>query len=169
MLRLPSIQKEYDDYWSGDPAFVQPPKEPGKEASDEARAKWKEAVAEHLAKIKRARETGDWSSLLIEGEQPTKFIMKPLKGQQLRFLIDEHMRADQFRIGDAQLSSLVFRCAFSAVKNLGVAYNDKPVRHPDLGLIASSDVTDMLDQIDQSIVAELASVAFEKAQNLNPL
>lgn len=156
MLRLPSNQREYDEYWSGDPAFHQPAD------SDEARA-------EHAAKIKRARETGDWSPLLIDGETPTKFVMRPIKGDQWRWLVDEATREDEHRMGPALFNQLMFRCAVVSVKNLGMKVNEDQVRHKKLGMIAPKDIPDVLDSIDASIVTELAGVAFERARNINPL
>ena len=158
MLRLPSNQRQYDTYWSGDPAFVQL----AADATDEQRA-------EHVAKIKRAHETGDWSALLIEGAQPTKFVMQPIKGDQWRWLVDESTRDDQYRMGPAQFWQLMFRCACVRVVNLGVELPDKPVGHKKLGLIAPIEIPNMLDTIDASIVTELAGAAFERARNLNPL
>lgn len=157
MLQLPSVQGEYADYWSGDPAFHQP------DSNDE------ESVREHADKVRRARETGDWSPLLIEGQVPTKFVMKPLKGRQLRWLIDQSSRNDEYRIGNAQLGALVFRCAFVSAKDLDLSVADRHIKHPELGKIASADVTDVLDRIDQSIVIEIAAHVYEKALNLNPL
>lgn len=168
MIRPPSNQKPYDEYWSGDPAFVQPPQKPTDE-SDEARRKYVADLAEHAAKLKRARQTGDWSPLLIEGQQPTKFVMQPIRGAQWRWLVDESTREDEHRMGPAQFWSLMFRCACVSVKNLGVDLPDKPVRHKDLGLIAPADIPNALDTIDAAIVTELADAAFARAQNLDPL
>ena len=156
MLRLPSNNKAYDTYWSGDPAFIQP------DDTDESRA-------DHAAKVKRADETGDWSPLLIDGQEPTKFVMQPIKGDQWRWLVDESTREDEHKLGPAKFWSLMFRCACVSVKNLGITVPDKPVRHPDLGMIAPVDIPNTLDTIDSSIVVELASRAFARAQNLNPL
>lgn len=158
MLRLPSNQKEYDTYWSGDPAFHQP----AADASEEDRA-------EHAAKVKRAQETGDWSPLLIEGETPTKFVMRPIDGNQWRWLVDESSRDDQFKMGAAIFWSLMFRCAIVRVVNLGMKVSDTPVKHAKLGMIAPQDIPNLLDTIDASIVTELAGAAFERARNLNPL
>lgn len=160
MLRLPSVQGQYDTYWSGDPVFTQP------DETDEC------ALRGHADKLKRAHETGDWAPLLKDGEvleHASKFVMQPLKGRQLRWLIDQTRRNDEHQIGNAQLGSLVFRCAFVSVKDLDLDRKEKSFKHPDLGTIASSDVTDVLDRIDQGIVVELAAHAFQKAQALNPL
>src|SRR5262249_51474432 len=68
ILRSTSLLREYDDVFSGDPSFVQPGDTP-------------EAKKEHAAKVKRARETGDWSALQMTGaQQPTKFKLRPLPG-----------------------------------------------------------------------------------------
>jgi hypothetical protein len=165
MLRLPSNQREYDTYWSGDPAFVQPVKNENGEIDPDV-------AAEHAAKVKRATQTGDWSELRIDGQEPTKFVMQPISGKQWRYLVDESTRTDEHRMGTAVFWSYIFRCACTSIKNLGMTVNDKPVRdkdHPYLGPIAPQDMPDVLDKIDGAIVTELAAAALERAQNLDPL
>lgn len=127
------------------------------------------AVKEHAAKVKRCRETGDWSGLLIQGATPTKFVMRPIAGSQLRWLTDQLGRTDEFRIGLGVALALLFRCAFVDVHNLGIEVDAKTSQHRDLGSIASVKVTNLLDSIDASIVAEIADAAFERARDLNPL
>jgi hypothetical protein len=172
MLRLPSVQDQYEDYWSGDPALVQPPQHPGEKASPEDIAKWESAIREHADKIRRARQTGDWSDLIRPGETPTKFVMRQVDGEQWRYLLDESAREDEHQMGQAKFWHYMFRCAVVSVKNLGKTVNEKQVkdkRHPALGLIAPADIPNLLDQIDGSIVTELAQVAYVKARGLDPL
>ncbi len=158
MIRPPSVQKPYDEFYSGDPAFVQPPKD-----ASEA------ALKDYAAKVKRARDTGDWSPLLIEGVQPTRFVMQVIKGDQWRWLLDQSSRDDEFKIGPAEFWHLMFRCALVEVANLGAEVNSKPVKHRHLGAIAPVDVPNLLDTFDAAIVTELASAAFERSRTLNPL
>lgn len=159
MLRLPSNQNQYDDYWSGDPAFTQPdPDDP-------------ESVADHAAKVKRARETGDWSPLIKPGQQPTKFIMRQLRSTQTNRIGDQYRRADEKKIGDLTLMELIFRCALVKVVDSGIKAIDefKHVTHPELGQIVPDKVINALGEISDSIVQELAGAAIDRKQNLNPL
>lgn len=153
MLRPPSNQHPYNDHFSGDPAFVQPP----------ANAT-KAQLEEHARKVEVARETGDWKALLIEGQQPTTFVMRPLKGNTFRNLVDDSM-AD--KIGGAMMAQLAFRAAIESIANLGdvqiARQND-----PRFGEIATVDVTDTLDAISPKIVGELGSEAVRRARTLSP-
>lgn len=156
--RPASNQREYDEFWSGDPAIVQLPAD----ATDEQRK-------EHAEKLKRARETSDWTGVVVPGSTPTKFVLRQIKGSQFRWIVDQCQRTDMYRIGPAEMAQLIFRCAFVKVVSLGVPISDKQVRHQELGLIAHEDVTNTLDEIHVGIVTELADLAFDKANRLNPL
>jgi hypothetical protein len=143
MIRPPSNQTSYDEFWSGDPAFVQP-------ADPE--------------KFKRARETGDWAGVLLEGSQPTKFVMQPLRGSQHRWIADQVAAG---AIGAAQAHQLAFRCALQEVANFGdVAV--KRTMHDKLGQIATSEIPDLLDAITTAIVSEIGDRVFARAQGLSP-
>ena len=155
MLRLPSNQRQYDEYWSGDPAFVQP------DDTDESRA-------EHTTKVKRARETGDWSPLVIEGQRPTLFVMRQVRSTQKNWIGDQYRRE---KIGDLVLLELFFRCALVKIVDSGIKTLDefKHANHPELGPICPDKVIDTLGEINPSLVSELASASIEKVRNLNPL
>ena len=78
MIRPPSNQKHYDEFWSEDEAFEQLPAE----ATAEARAAFG-------AKLTVAIETGDWSALRVAGaSEPTKFIMRQIPGESFGKLAD---------------------------------------------------------------------------------
>ena len=143
MIRPPSNQSHYDEFWSGDPAFVQP-------ANQEA--------------VRRARETGDWRELLIDGQVPTKFVLQPLKGHQHRWIADQ---AASRAIGPAQAHQLAFRCALVDVVNFGDV-KVKKTNHAALGQIATTDIPDVLDSITTEIVSEIGDLIFARAQGLSP-
>jgi hypothetical protein len=142
LARLPSVQQPYDDYYSGDPAFEQPV---------------------DPVKLERARETGDWSPLLIEGKAPTKFVMKPLSGDLKRKL---HDRMKAGTIGLAETMSIAFRAAVVSIENFSAPF--QPVTFADYGKVAPVDVTNDLDAIDLAIVNELGSEALNRAGGLSP-
>lgn len=143
MIRPPSNQTSYDEFWSGDPAFAQPPDQ---------------------EKHKRARETGDYSAVLLEGAMPTKFVMAPLKGSQHRWIADQVAAG---AIGAAQAHQLAFRCALQEVVNFGDV-TVKKTMHEKLGQIATSEVPDLLDAISTAIVSEIGDRVFARAQGLSP-
>jgi hypothetical protein len=158
-IRLPSYQKPRDDFWSGDPAFTKP------NMDDD------EAVAAHIAKIKRARDTGDWNEILIPGKIPTKFVMQPIKGEQWRWIYDRNRCSDaEKEMGDAVSLAFCFRCSVVEIANTGIdGFKLEFVDHPHLGRIASADIVNMLDASDRSIVTELGLVASMKARDISPL
>lgn len=151
---------------------MQPPIEPGPDATDAERAEWTAAIDIYRATLRRCHQTGDWTTLIIEGQTPTKFVMRPIDGDQWRYLLDEAAREDEHKMGVAMFWHYMFRCSVVAVKNLGTDLPTKPVKdrdHPALGLIAPSDIPNYLDRIDASIVAELGQLAYMKARDLDPL
>lgn len=163
MIRPPSNQKPYDEYWSGDPALLQPP-EDDDPVSNGLRI-------EYAEKLKRCRQTGSWSELIVAGETPTKFIMQPIKGEQVRWFHDQATISDPSKaLRDGVALSYAFRCAILDITNTGSPdFKMEFVDHPHLGRIAASSVTNYLDAIDRSIVSELGARALLRAQNLDPL
>lgn len=153
MIGTPSLLKPYDEYYSGDPAFAQAPPLASREQ-----------LAEHEHRVKVARETGDWSPLAVEGVQPTKFTMKPLRGQQYRRIVDDLLAS---RIGRGEANSLAFRCAVLEIVNFG-AFEMKFVETEKWGKIASVDVSNAIDAIDLRIVTELGEEALRRAQDISP-
>lgn len=148
------MQRQYDEYWSGDPAFVQ------------RDATWTDQQkAEHDNKIRIARETGDWMPLLVEGMQPTKFIMRALPGKISRKLVDD---INFGKIGSAVLASVSFRAAILSIEN---GPSDLPAItqvQTDYGPIASTDISDALDALALEIVGELGSVVLARARGPSP-
>lgn len=160
LVRPPSNQNLRDDYFSGDPAFEQAPEKPAEGQTEEAYKKELKAYAE---KLERARETGDWSELLIEGKQPTKFVMKQISGDVLRKISDRTQAGD---IGAAQGQALAFRCAISSIENF-----DFKVEHAtfaDYGKIATVEVANVLDGITTHIVSELGLEAMRRSKGVSP-
>lgn len=155
MIKAPSSQKTYDAFYTGDPAIVSLPAE----ASDEQRADRDRA-------IERALETGDWSAVVVPGEQPTRFVMKPLGAEVFGEL--------QSMLGTVRsyvMSTLAFRAAIVDVKNLPDAGAIDFVIHPTLGRIATTAFLDragLTGELGAAIITQLGWHAYLKAQGSNP-
>lgn len=143
-LRPPSLQREYDDFWSGDPALLQPPMPPDETASDELKKAWLAEITAHAELLQRARESGDWTPLFLAGQNPTKFTLRPLPAHAYALLADMSKKytAEGVRVhNDNELTALAFCIAIVRVTNLGAA-KIKTARHPDFGQIATTSFFD---------------------------
>ncbi len=155
-LRPPCLQKTYDEFYSGDPAFEIP--EPG--ATDEQRG-------EYARRVTVARETNGWAALLKPGGNPTKFVMRPIPGDVFRRVVDA-FQAGKF--GSLTAQHICFRAAIVSVVNLDDGTDEKivPVSLDGIGQVASPQIANRLDALDPTIVAELGDEAFRRAQALAP-
>jgi hypothetical protein len=159
-LRLPSLQKTYDEHFTGDPAFVQP-------SVDEHGNPDLAALAKYVDSWRVARETGDVSALLVEGRTPTTFIMRPLPGSVARAIRDKVPR----EMGSEAAIALMFRAALVGISNLdgaGGAVSWKPVNLPDIGPVCPVEIVDKIDSIDPTIVIELGSEVARRARTPSP-
>jgi len=152
MFKLPSIVKEYSAVYSGDPSLVQL----ADNASDKERK-------EYAHKLKVARETGDYSALLIEGaSEPTLFQMRQLTADAFAYLIGQVYP----REGVIATNALAFQFALRSVENLGDAKVNL-VDHDKLGQIASLSFFDrvgMPAELAMSIATELGDLVLDKAR-----
>lgn len=145
VTRPPSNQHTYDAFWSGDPAFVQG------------------EGAEHQRKIERARETGDWSPLLIEGLAPTKFVLRQVPGEIKRRILD---RFAAEKIGGNELDSLLLRIAVVDVSGLG-DFKLKFTMDDDWGRLVTNDLPNILDEHAPGCVGEIAVQIFNRMMGLS--
>jgi hypothetical protein len=134
MIRPPSNIQPYTECYSGD-----------------------EALLQDANLLRVARETGDWSPVIIEGMTPTKFTLRPLQGRLLRKISD-------LEIGGATKNSVIVRAAVIDVIGLdGFKLKLEPDKEYGLGSIATQEFTDCLDFIDAGIVNELALLIWQRA------
>ncbi len=153
MIRPPSNIRAYDDFYSGDPAIIQPEVD----ATPEQRA-------ERDRLIRVARETGDWAPITVSGQQPTKFVMLPSSGDAYRTMIDS-MSSDKY--GHFKMSQIAFRLAVKAIENFG-NLEVKRNESERYGEIATVKVSDALDAVDKKIVTELGQEAMRRASAISP-
>lgn len=154
MIKPPSNQRTYDVFYSGDSAIVSLPAE----ASDEQKAA-------HEKALERALETGDWSQVVIQGEQPTRFVFKPLGAEVAGELYSMMSTERHFSV-----FALAFRLAIVDVKNLPDAGKVDFGNHP-LGRCATTAFLDragLKGEIGAAIIVELGSYVLKRARADNP-
>lgn len=160
-----SIQRNHDEFWSNDPAIVQPPEDPPTDAPDDVKEAHKKVITEWLGKIDTARETGQWDPMLVTGMHPTKFTLRPIPGQALRAIHSKLERGelDFFR----QAAPLAFRACIIKVENPSITF--KPEKNDEYGVLAPIAVTNQLDAVDMGIVTELGMLCLSRGtQGLSP-
>lgn len=154
-VRKPSYQHEFDLFFSGDDAIAQLPGDASKEAQEE-----------HARKLRVARETGDWSPILVAGKQVTRFKCRPIAGTRFRRYLDRVLAG---AIGESESRGLLLRMALADVVNLpgtdGSPFNVDRVAS-EYGEIASTAIVDYLDSRDPAIVNELGLALFERQTDL---
>jgi hypothetical protein len=157
VIRLPSLQRAVDCYYSGDPAFIQL----ADDASESDRA-------EHARKWKVARETGNYSALIVEGQQATKFAMQPVNRTVWRAFVDRVLYPTESprRIGPITTPSLVFRLSVCSVSGLDVHVKRRAHREWDGWEMAEEEIVQVLDSIDPRIVTELGDLAFARMSDI---
>lgn len=163
IIRPPSSQKSWDTYCSKDSAFKQPPKPPGDDATEDERNEYIVTIEKYQATLKACQETGDWSPLLVEGGQPTKFILSPINGNVWRALIDRTVisQASPRFVGPVMTRTILFRLALKGINGW-----DKIERSPDPEwdgwVMAPADVVAQLDAIDPAIVGEIGQLVLDR-------
>lgn len=166
MIRPPSAFRDVDDFFSGDPAFQQPPEPPDGEPAADYLAE-RDA---YLAKLTAAKETGDYKPLLVDGQSPTKFVLRHVDRNIWRAIMDRAvLPGDSPRyIGQVTLHAILFRLAIKEIVGW-----EKFDRHPDPAwdnwTMAPAALVTQLDEIDPRIVGEIGSGVFRRLQGVRPL
>lgn len=163
MLRPLSNQKKYEAFYSGDPAVIQLPEG----LKDKARIK---AQKERAKKIERARETGDWSEVLVNGETPTRFSMRPIPTAHYGELA---LRLESARTVEDlyPIYLLAFCIALVDVYPLPEDVSVARIKHPKYGDIATTDFLDEAQcggELGAAIIFELGHLAVERAREVSP-
>lgn len=147
-LKAQSNLKEYTLVFSGDPALTLP-----------------EDPAERERVLAHARETGDWSALVREGETPTGFVVSPMTGTQFDYWMGECARR---KLVVPEANVLALRLVLRKVENFG-AHKVSHKRHEDGQTLAALDIIDAIyaetGGAGREVIDELANAIVEKAQN----
>lgn len=148
MIRPPSNQNYRDAFWSGDPAFVQL----APNATDEQ----KEA---HARLWQVAKETGNYSGLIIQGQTPTKFVFKPMAGETYFALQDDLIAG---RVGMLVATSIAFRATIIEV----VGFEKPRPAETKYGTIATGDITNTLHEAALGCIFELGLDCLNRAAGI---
>jgi hypothetical protein len=139
MIVIPqSLQGRYTWVWSEDPALARPPAT----ADEKQRAAFEK-------RLEVARDTGRYSDVLQEGQQPTLFTVEPLSGSVWRKLADL-VRAGT--IGVMEASAIVVRLCLKSIENPGIEIETEAGPY---GPWAKQSVVNTLDGVSPGIVSEL--------------
>ncbi len=172
MIRPPSAQRPWDAFVtsSTEGAIVRPPAAPSDGATPEEVEAFKVAFEEWASKIRAARDTGDWSPVIVANEQPTRFTLDQLDPEAWRELqARAQLPADcDRRIEYAVLLMLLFRLAIRSISGW-----DKIEREPDPNwnnwMMAPRRLVAQLDTLDKSIVGEIGALVLDRLAGGRPL
>ena len=143
MIRLPSMCEPRHEFFSGDDAIEQPPEDP-------------KALAEYDHKIRVARQTGDLAGVLVNGQQPVRFLMRPIPFEAYAVVMG--MRDRQEPLEDILL--LAARVCLLDIDGAEV----KKETHPRFGKIASLSTFEKFGVAQGlNIACELGTLALQRA------
>lgn len=170
MLRPPSLQHEYDEYYSRDPAFAPPDRRPPADAGPDEEAAHAQALTDFADRVRIARERGDaalWAELATAGT-PTKFTFRHIDGTVFSLIQDDLV---DDTIGRFELPILLFRLAIVKATNLGDgAPKVKQVKHPRYGAIADEALVNYILRFDEgkAVIAELGGLVLDRSIGPSP-
>jgi hypothetical protein len=145
MIKAPSLQNDYAFIFSGDPALVLP-----------------EDPEQRKHALDVARETGNWQPLLGQGDPPTVFTLRPLKGSEYDWWAGECARQ---RLVNAEAAALVVRLALVKVDNFG-AHKVERVKVDGISL-AKVDIIDAIyaeaGGAGRAVILEIADEVIDRA------
>jgi hypothetical protein len=172
-FRAPSLTKPWDEFVSIDPVFVQAPQPPDDDASPEVKAEHRKALAEYGAKLRSARDTGDWLPLVAPDrriDDATKFVLLQVDSNIWRELLDRAtLPLDSAkRIGAATLRALLVRLAVKSIPGFPIAI-ERTLDEQWGYVMAGAEVVDLLDKHDARIVGELGTRIMERLRGVGPL
>jgi hypothetical protein len=145
VIKPPSLQHPYTLIYSGDPSLKLPT-----DPTERARV------------LKVAQETGRWDDLILEGETPTRFDVRPLTGSDVAWW---HGESERKRLSQVETAELILRLALEDVHGLG----EHKARHRDVDghRLTTMDIIDAIyaaaDGSGAAIVVELAVAIAAKA------
>ncbi|HZO16507.1 MAG TPA: hypothetical protein VFB62_24700 [Polyangiaceae bacterium] len=172
MIRLPSLSKPYHAFVTFDEAIVQPPAAPepldmesDPPPSDEMLAAHKEALEthgkaleEHFAKMRAARQTGDWGPVTVPGKHPLRFLMRqmPFDGWAV---VNGMMQRQE---NEEDILLLAVQLCLMEIDGAPIVVERE--RHPRLGDVASLSCLSRLGNRNGLRAAvELGALAINKA------
>lgn len=152
MIKPPSLQAGFALVWSQDPALKLP-----------------EDPAERERALKQATDTGNWTPLIAEGQQPSLFHFEALTRQELGWWDGErrHSSLHGRPLSPIEANDLLVRIALRRVDNFGSV----TVERATIGGIGIADarVIEVINIAAPSALAEFADAIIERSRGPRPL
>jgi len=156
-FRLPSHTNPAPAFVTTDDALIQPP-ELADKATDEQRAEWEKALEEYAAKLRVARQTGDWSGITLPGKQPVRFILRPMPFEGHATIAGMRQR------GEPPESVLLLAVQLCLVDIEGIAVRVDWEQHERFGKVAALSTLAKFGTSQGLLIAvELGTVAIQRA------
>lgn len=170
MIRTPTLQRTWSAFASCDPAVARPPERPASDASADDIAAYKTALEDYAAKIKAAKEAGEWKPVLAGSDLPTRFQMGQVDRNVWRSIQDRCiLPGDSPRyIGMVALNALLFRLSVREIAEYP-KFERLPDPNWDHWVMAPASLITQLDEIDPSIVGEIGTEVFNRLRGVSPL
>ena len=161
MIKPPSTQHEYSFIWSRDPALLQV--EPlAADATDVQREQHAESVADRARKLEVARETGDYSALIVPGKQPVCYQLGHLNRTDKGWFDGEVAMSSELGrpLGIIERNDLIVRIALRSIDNF--KHKVKRAKNRAGVWLAEPDICNHIDEAQPTALAEMADAIYQR-------
>lgn len=173
MIKLPpSLVGTYDLIYSSDDALDRPADSDQPELADGETAAafraryelWAGPYVEWERKLKVARETGDWTALLIPGQEPTRFKIRQVPAE-VWTKVDSVAKAEGW--SNTERVAWLFRLFVVDVTNVPAdrGWRMTRTRHPKLGDVAGVELVNLFTGVEL-VMVEIVEAAAERRSSL---
>lgn len=154
MIKPPSLQSGFSLVWSKDPALKLP-----EDPDEAARA------------LKVATETGNWSSLIADGQQPSVFHFEALTRRELGWWDGErrHSQIHARPLSPIEANDLLIRIALRSVDNFGPHKVERTAAAGGVPGLADEKIIEVINTAAPSALAEFADAIIERSRGPRPL
>ena len=157
----PSVQHAYTFIWSRDPALsaIEPLAD---DATDVQREQHAEAEVDRARKLEIARETGDYSALIVPGRTPVCYQLGHLSRNDRAWLDGEvGMSAELGRpLGLIERNDLLVRVALRSIDNF--KHKVKRVKNRAGIWLSEPEIIDLIDAAQPTALAEIADTVWQR-------
>ena len=154
MIKPPSLQTGFALVWSKDPALRLP------ENPDEA-----------ARALKLATDTGNWTPLIAEGQQPSLFHFEALTRRELGWWDGERRHSSIYGrpLSPIEANDLLIRIALRRVDNFGDAKVERTAAAAGVPGLADEKVIEAVNAAAPTALAEFADAIIERSRGPRPL
>lgn len=166
MIKPLSVQHEFSLIWSRDPAVNLPEPEP--DATDEKRL---EVIKEAARLFNLARDTGDYRSIVREGQTPTTFSFKDPSRGEWGWIYGEQQHSSVYGrpLSEPEFTDLIFRVAVRGVVNFGEHKVTRKRNAHGVWLADESIIEAIFDNCGPGPIVEFVGFILSRAGAARPL